>query len=50
MLTRRHFAIGAALATLAPVTAGAQIKPGEDVEVSVDDGALVMTPRERASV
>ncbi len=26
------------------------IKPGEDVEVSVDDGALVMTPRERASV
>mgnify|MGYP003347819328 CR=1 FL=1 len=26
------------------------IKPGDDVEVSVDDGDLVMTPRERASV
>ena len=30
MLTRRQFAIGAALAPLAPVTAQAQIKPGED--------------------
>ncbi|MEO2057857.1 MAG: hypothetical protein ABGX38_03290, partial [Thermoleophilia bacterium] len=25
------------------------VKPGEDVEVSVSDGALVMAPRERTA-